>query len=584
MILGSVCLCLRRSNFSELGVLLSFIAPHNLSTIGFSVHEATIFSMKNPETFTNTLSGNQPQQNFVDIPSVGASDSNQSHQQISSSNFGSHMEDRDYSVWRDGRNEMLSSTGPSQRYYDPSQYKITALPDTIPNSKYLKVAQELLDEVVAVKASKQHESHRFGFKVSKVNDGELKNSGALPSPVGSSNPQDTSTNSVSEQQDLRNRMSNLLSMLDEIDRRYKQHSQHMQIVVSSFDLIAGCGASNRYTALALRVISNQFHCLRDAVNRQIKAVRRSLGEQDTGDNGSSVGISRLRFVDQRLRQQRTLQQFGMLQQNAWRPQRGLPESSVSVLRAWLFEHFLHPYPKDSDKSMLAKQAGLTRSQVSNWFINARVRLWKPMVEEMYKEEIYDPDVEANSSLDNAIKAATNEPRVSEGRSEVLLQNTESAATEGSQLRNQFEESSNLAAHGNISELTAGTNANECNLLKDMIIQSGGSTGGRFMTAATGYQIAELGRLRSGGGVSLTLGLQHCDNSGILTISGRTHHNFINTRRDDLCTPDVSSLGPNTSNYDCSDAGYQHNRWLFLDYWFHGRVHVVRLPQLSVSCL
>lgn len=513
------------------------------------------------KTFTNTLSGNsQPQENFVDIPSVGASDSNQSHQQISSSNFGSHMEDRDYSVWRDGRNEMLPSTGPSQRYYGPSQYKITALPDTIPNSKYLKVAQELLDEVVALKASKQHESHRFGFKVSKVNDGELKNSSALPSPVGSSNPQDTSTNSVSEQQDLRNRMSNLLSMLDEIDRRYKQYSQHMQIVVSSFDLIAGCGASNRYTALALRVISNQFHCLRDAVNRQIKAVRRSLEEQDTGDNGSSVGISRLRFVDQRLRQQRTLQQFGMLQQNAWRPQRGLPESSVSVLRAWLFEHFLHPYPKDSDKFMLAKQAGLTRSQVSNWFINARVRLWKPMVEEMYKEEIYDPDVEANSSLDNAIKAATNELRVSEGRSEVLLQNTESAATEGSQLRNQFEESSNLAAHGNISELTAGTNADECNLLKDMIIQSGGSTGGRFMTAATRYQVAELGRLRSGGGISLTLGLQHCDNSGMLAISGRTHHNFINTRRDDLCTPDVSSLGPNTSNYDCSDAGYQHNRF------------------------
>jgi hypothetical protein len=25
-------------------------------------------------------------------------------------------------------------------------------------------------------------------------------------------------------------------------------------------------------------------------------------------------------------------------------------------------------------------------QISNWFINARVRLWKPMVEEMYNDE------------------------------------------------------------------------------------------------------------------------------------------------------------------------------------------------------
>ena len=26
----------------------------------------------------------------------------------------------------------------------------------------------------------------------------------------------------------------------------------------------------------------------------------------------------------------------------WRPQRGLPARSVTVLRAWLFDHFLHP--------------------------------------------------------------------------------------------------------------------------------------------------------------------------------------------------------------------------------------------------
>lgn len=32
---------------------------------------------------------------------------------------------------------------------------------------------------------------------------------------------------------------------------------------------------------------------------------------------------------------------------------------------------------------------MLRPQVSNWFINARVRLWKPMVEEMYMEETKD---------------------------------------------------------------------------------------------------------------------------------------------------------------------------------------------------
>ncbi|VAH66390.1 unnamed protein product [Triticum turgidum subsp. durum] len=45
------------------------------------------------------------------------------------------------------------------------------------------------------------------------------------------------------------------------------------------------------------------------------------------------------------------------------------------------------YPTDGDKQMLAKQTGLTRNQVSNWFINARVRLWKPMVEEIHNLEM-----------------------------------------------------------------------------------------------------------------------------------------------------------------------------------------------------
>lgn len=116
----------------------------------------------------------------------------------------------------------------------------------------------------------------------------------------------------------------------------------MQIVVSSFDVIAGPGAAQPYTALALQTISRHFRCLRDAINGQIRATRKNLGEQDGSNSKGTGGISRLRYVDQQLRQQRALQQMGMIQQHAWRPQRGLPESSVSILRAWLFEHFLHP--------------------------------------------------------------------------------------------------------------------------------------------------------------------------------------------------------------------------------------------------
>ncbi|URD87414.1 Homeobox domain containing protein [Musa troglodytarum] len=41
--------------------------------------------------------------------------------------------------------------------------------------------------------------------------------------------------------------------------------------------------------------------------------------------------------------------------------------------------------------------GPCSSLVSNWLINARVRLWKPMIEDMYKEEIGDAEIDSSSS-------------------------------------------------------------------------------------------------------------------------------------------------------------------------------------------
>ena len=60
----------------------------------------------------------------------------------------------------------------------------------------------------------------------------------------------------------------------------------------------------------------------------------------------SSGLAQLSLFDRECRQKRmSLQQLGILhsqRQAAWRPIRGLPETSVAVLRTWLFEHFLHP--------------------------------------------------------------------------------------------------------------------------------------------------------------------------------------------------------------------------------------------------
>lgn len=324
-----------------------------------------------------------------------------------------------------------------------SATSVAASNGVIIGSKFLKATQELLEEVVNVgnnnKASsginnngehrsgessgvlkekakaaaatvKDHSGVGEGICYGGSGGGGGGGGGAAESSCGGSKK--IVEISTAQRQELQMKKAKLLNMLEEVEQRYRQYNTQMQVVVSSFEQAAGVGSAKLYTSLALKTISKQFRCLKDAIMSQIKATYKSLGEEDTTSNGTGIKLeggagSRLRYVDHQLRQQRALQQLGMMQHNAWRPQRGLPERAVSVLRAWLFEHFLHPYPKDSDKHMLAKQTGLTRSQVSNWFINARVRLWKPMVEEMYLEEIKTQEQQnSGNSEDNTTNTIT----------------------------------------------------------------------------------------------------------------------------------------------------------------------------------
>ncbi|XP_076952955.1 BEL1-like homeodomain protein 1 [Bidens hawaiensis] len=259
------------------------------------------------------------------------------------------------------------------------------------NSKYLKATQEILEEVVNVAIKNPDQS----IKNLNITGGDPGEHGSPPMVSREAESAVKSELTTAERQEIQMKKAKLVNMLDEVEHRYRQYHHQMQLVISWFEQAAGLGSAKTYTSLALQTISKQFWSLKDTITGQIKAARVSLGE-DNNDKADGGG-SRLKIVDNQLRQQRALQQLGMVQHNAWRPQRGLPERSVSVLRAWLFEHFLHPYPKDSDKHMLAKQTGLTRSQVSNWFINARVRLWKPMVEEMYLEEIKNTQNQNNPS-------------------------------------------------------------------------------------------------------------------------------------------------------------------------------------------
>ncbi|KAJ0976668.1 hypothetical protein J5N97_012142 [Dioscorea zingiberensis] len=425
------------------------------------------------------------------------------------------------------------------------------LQNVLMGSKFLKVTQQLLDEVVSVgKGAKADTAMKAGSSSKVLMKAHRESEGNCEGETSTKRVSDLTT---AERQELQMKKAKLVSMLDEVEQRYRQYHHQVQVVVSSFEAVAGAGSAKTYTALALQTISKQFRCLRDAISGQIRATSKNLGEDECLVGSKSEGGSRLRFVDHHLRQQRALQQLGMIQHNAWRPQRGLPERSVSVLRAWLFEHFLHPYPKDSDKIMLAKQTGLSRGQVSNWFINARVRLWKPMVEEMYLEETKEQ--EQNNGDEKTSKSDANENINSthQDSSPTGTDQTESIKSNGPSVLASV--AANQAVYNDNEAMMHQPKlkrARSDELLNVGLMKSGDTISGdhgysmlagtvNHMSRFDAYQVGEFTPRFSGNGVALTLGLPPCDN---LSLSGAQQAYLSN---ESIPTSDFCNLNSNNNN-------------------------------------
>ncbi|KAE9585766.1 hypothetical protein Lal_00009883 [Lupinus albus] len=284
------------------------------------------------------------------------------------------------------------------------------------SSRFLNSAQQLLEEFYCVSGP------RFAnvFDVPKRVSGEVN---AYPSPSAdtvtvnetggvapkggnscssssmfysanenSTNRESMSSFVLSQKPDYQQKKAKLLYMQEKVSKRYKQYHQQMQMIVSSFESVAGLSSATPYVSLALKSTSRHFRCLKNSISDQLKLISEVSGEDIPTTSTSSkveTNMANPSCMDQSFQKNKVSRSNMGLhepQQHVWRPQRGLPEPAVAILKAWLFEHFLHPYPTDNDKHMLATQTGLSRNQVSNWFINARVRLWKPMVEEIHMLE------------------------------------------------------------------------------------------------------------------------------------------------------------------------------------------------------
>ncbi|KAF3974232.1 hypothetical protein ACB098_10G126400 [Castanea mollissima] len=418
------------------------------------------------------------------------------------------------------------------------------------NSKFLAPTQELLNEFCCSLGTKQTDQQKQ--KSHKAKQWEEDN--------GSSSSRKQALYSL-EYMELQKRKTKLLSMLEEVDRRYRNYCNQMKAVVSSFEAVAGHGAATVYSALASKAMSRHFRCLKDGIVSQIQATKKAMGEKDPVAPGTTKGETpRLRILDQTLRQQRAFQQMSMMESHPWRPQRGLPERSVSVLRAWLFEHFLHPYPSDVDKHILARQTGLSRSQVSNWFINARVRLWKPMVEDMYLEEIKERENNMTSSdgvtnLDENGRQNQNPPptrpedqkptqdqlvRIDSECLSSIITNPEKNDSKTSKTLQDHHMHHQQHSFGRVAAETYGS------MELDFSSYNHHSAGGGGAVSYPSDSNANQNNFNGGsggGGVSLTLGLQQHGGSGVSLAFSPASQNSLFYARDHIedCQPVQYSL-------------------------------------------
>ncbi|CAH8359667.1 unnamed protein product [Eruca vesicaria subsp. sativa] len=293
--------------------------------------------------------------------------------------------------------------------------------------------------------------------------------------------------------------SKLISMLDEVYKRYKQYYEQLQAVMGSFECVAGLGHAAPYASLTLKALSKHFKCLTTAITDQLQFSTNNKIQQQCGhvmNSDNKTDSFRFEGSDSGRGLCSAGQRHGLPDDHTpvWRPHRGLPERAVTVLRAWLFDHFLHPYPTDTDKLVLAKQTGLSRNQVSNWFINARVRVWKPMVEEIHMLETRQSQRSSSSSWRDERSTTT-----------VFPDNINNNPPSGAQQRANNNSSPPRRVRND--DVHANTNNDNNNFMN---AGNGGRGGGGGVRFSYGIESSNVPGMSSStkGGVSLTLGLHH----------------------------------------------------------------------------
>lgn len=141
----------------------------------------------------------------------------------------------------------------------------------------------------------------------------------------------------------------------QMDEKYNQCLDEIQSTTAKFNTLmhSPSGVSNGGGSIcapfAHRAVSAMYRGLRRRLAGEIVAA--ASRASCWGESSSSVTVTAAAAGDVEMerswesafiQKHWSAQQLRRAEQQCWRPQRGLPEKSVAVLKAWMFENFLHP--------------------------------------------------------------------------------------------------------------------------------------------------------------------------------------------------------------------------------------------------
>jgi hypothetical protein len=124
----------------------------------------------------------------------------------------------------------------------------------------------------------------------------------------------------------------------QLDQKYNQCLDEVQSTTAKYNTLMPHGAGIR-APYAHRSVSAMYRGLRRRIAGAVMAAASRPPRTCWGESSSAVERS---WESALIQKHWALQKPRLGEQPCWRPQRGLPERSVAVLKAWMFEHFLRP--------------------------------------------------------------------------------------------------------------------------------------------------------------------------------------------------------------------------------------------------